>query len=146
VAQASFFITLMTMGQAAGVGIGVLIGDRFDKRYVAAACMLMHGAGLLMLTYAVHTLMLLAFAALHGVAWGLRGPFMQAIRADYFGRQAIGMIMGLSAAVIALGQIAGPLVAGAAADTFGNYRIGFTLLALTAAFGSLLFILARKPA
>ena len=27
----------------------------------------------------------IAFALLHGTAWGLRGPFMQAIRADYFG-------------------------------------------------------------
>lgn len=146
VAQASFFITLMTVGQAAGVGLGYLIGDRFQKRYVAAWCMLMHAAGMLMLTYATGPVMLVVFAALHGVAWGLRGPFMQAIRADYFGRNAIGMIMGLSAALIALGQIGGPLVAGAMADAYGNYRAGFTLLAVVAALGSLLFVLARKPA
>ena len=145
VAQASFFITLMTAGQAGGVGLGYLLGDRFEKRYVAAWCMVAHASGLLMLTYATGPVMLCAFAALHGVAWGLRGPFMQAIRADYFGRNAIGMIMGLSAAVIALGQIAGPLVAGAFADAFGNYRLGFTLLALTTGAGALLFILARKP-
>ena len=145
VAQASFFITLMTVGQAAGVGLGYLIGDHFQKRYVAAWCMLMHAAGLLMLTYATGPVMLAAFAALHGIAWGLRGPFMQAIRADYFGRNAIGMIMGLSAAVIALGQIGGPLIAGAFADAFGNYRAGFTLLAVTAALGSLLFVVAKKP-
>ena len=145
VAHASFFIMLMTVGQAAGVGLGYLIGDRFEKRYVAAWCMLMHAVGLLMLTYASGPFMLMVFAALHGVAWGLRGPFMQAIRADYFGRHAIGMIMGLSAAIIALGQIGGPLVAGAMADAFGNYRAGFTLLALVAAAGSLLFVMARKP-
>lgn len=145
VAQASFFITLMTVGQAAGVGLGYLIGDRYQKRYVAAWCMLMHAAGLLMLTYATHAAMLVVFAALHGMAWGLRGPFMQAIRADYFGRNAIGMIMGLSAAVIALGQIGGPLVAGAFADAFGNYRAGFTLLAVVAGLGSLLFVVAKKP-
>jgi MFS family permease len=145
VAQASFFITLMTVGQAAGVGLGYLIGDHFQKRYVAAWCMLMHAVGLLMLTYATGPVMLVVFAALHGVAWGLRGPFMQAIRADYFGRNAIGMIMGLSAAIIALGQIGGPLVAGAMADASGHYRTGFTLLAVLAALGSLLFVLARKP-
>jgi hypothetical protein len=64
--------------------------------------------GLLMLTYAVHRSCCGAFAVLHGVAWGLRGPFMQAMRADYFGRNAIGMIMGLSAVIVAMGQIAGP--------------------------------------
>ena len=146
VAQASLVITLMTVGQMAGVGLGYAIGDRFDKRHVAAICMLMHAAGMLMLTYASGIAMLAAFAALHGVAWGLRGPFMQAIRADYFGRTSIGMIMGVSGIIVALGQVGGPLLAGVFADIFGNYRAGFTILAVVAALGSLLFILARKPA
>jgi MFS family permease len=122
------------------------MGDRWNKRYVAAGCMLAHAAGLLMLTHAVHPLMLGLFAILHGGAWGLRGPFMQALRADYFGLQSIGMILGLSAVLISLGQVAGPLVAGAFADFTGHYRSGFTVLALVASTGSLLFLLARKPA
>jgi len=144
-AQASFVITLMTLAQACGVLLGAAMGDRWNKRYVAAGCMLSHMLGLLMLTYAVHPLMLGAFAVLHGVAWGLRGPFMQALRADYFGLQAIGMILGLSAIIISLGQVAGPLIAGVFADLSGNYRSGFTLLALVAGSGSVLFLLARKP-
>jgi sugar phosphate permease len=146
VAQAALVITLLTGAQIGGVLLGWLIGDRYDKRYISAACMLAHGVALLLLTYGHHaTAMVAAFAILHGVAWGLRGPLMQAIRADYFGRNAIGMILGLSTLIIAVGQIAGPLVAGALADWSGNYRIGFTLLALVAASGSLLFLLARKP-
>jgi MFS family permease len=70
---------------------------------------------------------------------------MQALRADYFGRNAIGMIMGLSAVIVALGQIAGPLVAGTLADLTGNYRLGFTVLALIAGTGSVLFLMARPP-
>jgi sugar phosphate permease len=145
-AQAGFVITLMTLAQAGGVLVGAAMGDRWNKRYVAAGCMLAHMLGLLMLTYAVHPLMLGAFAVLHGAAWGLRGPFMQALRADYFGLQSIGMILGLSAILISLGQVAGPLIAGAFADATGHYRSGFTLLALVAGSGSLLFLLARKPA
>jgi sugar phosphate permease len=144
-AQAGFVITLMTLSQACGVLVGATMGDRWDKRHVAAGCMLAHMAGLLMLTYAVHPWMLGAFAVLHGGAWGLRGPFMQALRADYFGLQSIGMILGLSAVLISLGQVAGPLIAGAFADASGNYRAGFTLLALVAGSGSVLFLLARKP-
>jgi sugar phosphate permease len=144
-AQASLVIMLMTLAQIGGLLLGALVGDRWDKRYIAAACMLAHMAGLLMLTYAVHPAMLGAFAVLHGMAWGLRGPFMQAMRADYFGLQAIGMIMGLSAFVIAIGQVLGPMVAGMFADAMGNYRMGFTLLALVAGSGSLLFLLAKKP-
>ncbi len=144
-AQASLFITLMTASQVGGVLVGWWIGDRFEKRLVAAGCMLMHASGLLMLTYADGTAMLVAFAVLHGGAWGLRGPFMQAIRADYFGRRSIGMILGLSALIIVIGQIGGPIVAGIFADATGNYRMGFTVLAILAGVGSLFFLLAKRP-
>jgi len=145
VAQAALVITLMTVAQVGGVMVGWAIGDRFEKRLIAAACMLMHAAGLLMLTYATGLAMLVAFAVLHGGAWGLRGPFMQAIRADYFGRRSIGMILGLSSVIIVVGQIGGPLIAGVLADMNGNYRAGFTVLAMLAGVGSLFFLLARRP-
>jgi MFS family permease len=146
VAQAALVITLMTVSQVGGVLVGWAIGDRFEKRLIAAACMLMHAAGLLALTYAAGPAMLVAFAALHGGAWGLRGPFMQAIRADYFGRRSIGMILGLSSLIVVIGQIGGPMIAGVLADMTGNYRAGFTVLAVLAGLGSLFFLLARRPA
>src|SRR4029077_4165714 len=137
---------LVTVFQIVGVAIGWLIGDRFDKRLIAAGCMLMHSAGLLLLTYASAMPMLVAFAVLHGIAWGLRGPFMQALRADYFGRSSIGMILGLSYMIIIIGQMGGPLMAGAFADAHGNYQVGFTLPAVLAGLGSLFSLLAKKPA
>jgi MFS family permease len=70
---------------------------------------------------------------------------MQAIRADYFGRRSIGMIMGLSSLIIVFGQIGGPMLAGAFADWTGNYRAGFTLLAVLAGVGSLFFLFAKPP-
>ncbi len=145
VAAASLVYTVLTVSQLGGVGIGWLIGDRYDKRLIAAACMLAHMTALLLLTYATNVAMVLAFAVLHGAAWGLRGPFMQALRADYFGRSAIGMILGLSFMIIVIGQVGGPMVAGIAADITGNYRAGFTILAVLAGMGSLFFILAKRP-
>lgn len=143
--QAALVYTLLTLSQIGGVAIGWLIGDRYDKRLIAATCMLMHMTGLLLLTYALSTPMLLAFAVLHGTAWGLRGPFMQALRADYFGRSAIGVILGLSLMIVVIGQVGGPMIAGIFADLTGSYRVGFTILALLAGLGSLFFVLARKP-
>ena len=145
VTTASWVILIMTFGQLAGVLMGATMGDWFDKSKVAALCMLAHGIGMLCLTYAKSMAMLVAFGVFQGIAWGLRGPFMQAIRADYFGRNAIGLILGLSAAIIALGQIAGPMIAGVLADLTGDYQLGFSLLALLAALGSLSFMLATKP-
>jgi MFS family permease len=146
VGAAAMVITLVTICQIGGVMIGWVIGDRYEKRLIAAACMLMHALGLLSLTYASGHGAVIAFAALHGVAWGLRGPFMQAIRADYFGRRAIGMIMGLSFLIIVVGQVGGPMIAGVMADATGNYRAGFTVLAVLAGLGSMFFVLAKRPA
>jgi sugar phosphate permease len=142
---ATLAFTLVMVGQFAGVMLGWMIGDRFQKRLVAAGCMLMHAAGLLMLTYATGPVVLAVSALVHGAAWGLRGPFMQAIRADYFGRGSIGMIIGLSSVIVVFGNAGGPLLAGAFADWTGNYRTGFTILAVMAGLGSLFFLMARPP-
>ena len=145
VAAASLVISLVTTCQIGGVLLGWAIGDRYKKRLIAAACMLAHATALLLLTYAVSLPMVIAFAILHGTAWGLRGPMMQAMRADYFGRSSIGMILGLSFMIIVVGQVGGPIIPGIFADITGDYRVGFTILALLAGLGSGFFLLARKP-
>jgi|AntAceMinimDraft_1070359.scaffolds.fasta_scaffold06130_5 MFS family permease len=145
IAEGSVYIMLMTMFQVAGVLLGGYLGDKFEKRLVASACMLLHATGLIALTYAQGTFDLVLFAVAHGLAWGLRGPFMQAIRADYFGRKAIGMILGLSAMITALGQGIGPLLAGILGDMTGNYVLGFNVLSGLAIFGALIFWLAKRP-
>jgi len=145
IAQAAFYITLMTGFQVIGVLLGGVLGDRLQKNRVAAVCMTMHMVGMLMLTYALGPVMLVLFAVFHGLAWGIRGPFMQAIRADYFGRKSIGMILGLSAMITAFGQISGPLLAGIMGDATGNYDLGFTVLALIAGAGTFLFWFAKPP-
>jgi MFS family permease len=71
---------------------------------------------------------------------------MQALRADYFGRSAIGMILGLSYSIIIIGQVGGPMIAAVFADLTGSYRVGFTVVALLAGLGSLFFLLAKRPA
>ncbi|MFM9971367.1 MAG: MFS transporter [Burkholderiales bacterium] len=142
---AALVMGLMTAGQFAGIVLAGILGDRYDKRLLAAGCTFFHMAGMLLLTYATSYAMLIGFAALHGIAWGLRGPLMQAMRADYFGRKAIGLIAGLSFTIVLIGQVVGPVFAGALADTTGNYQAGFTILALLAGLGSVFFLLVKPP-
>ena len=145
ISEAALFYTLVLVFQVGGILLGWAIGDKYDKRYIAATCMLAHMMGLLLLAYATGPLMLVVFAMLHGTAWGLRGPFMAAMRADYFGRKEIGMILGLSSLIVVLGQVGGPMLAGILADTFGNYRAAFTVLACLAGGGSVFFLALKKP-
>ena len=144
-ALASLYITIATAGQFVGVVCGWVIPERIEKRKVTALTMLFHASGMLMLTYASGSVILVLSALVHGIGWGLRGPFIAAMRADYFGRNSIGMILGLSSMIMVIGQIGGPLIAGAFADWLGNYRAGFTLIAALAAIGSLFFWMAKRP-
>lgn len=143
--QAAGVVALMTVMQATGQVAGGWLGDRVSKRRIAAACMLAHGVALVVLALATAFWMVLGFAVLHGLAWGMRGPLMSAIRADYFGSLAFGTITGISSMIVMLGMMGGPLVAGILADVTGSYVPGFTLLAALAALGSLAFVLARRP-
>jgi sugar phosphate permease len=145
VGSAALVVTMMTLMQVCGMLIGAAVGDRFDKRSIAAVCMFMHMVGMLLVALAASLLMVVSFAVLHGLAWGIRGPLMQAIRADYFGRSSFGVIMGLSSTIVMLGQIGGPVIAGLMADRTGNYESGFTLMAVLAGLGSGFFIFARRP-
>jgi sugar phosphate permease len=144
-ALASLYITIATAGQFVGVVCGWVIPEKIEKRKVTALTMLLHASGMLMLTYASGSVILVLSALVHGFGWGLRGPFIAAMRADYFGRNSIGMILGLSSMIMVIGQIGGPLIAGAFADWLGNYRAGFTLIAALAAIGSLFFWMAKRP-
>lgn len=135
-------VTLMFM---LGTLAGGWIGDHSSKRVMALGCMGMHAVGMVLLAHASGGLMVAAFVVIHGSAWGMRGPQMAALRADYFGRASFGAIMGISNMVVILGAIAGPLIAGYMYDQTGSYRIGFDVLAGLAAAGSIFFALARRP-
>jgi sugar phosphate permease len=143
--RAGGVVALLTVMQAVGQLSGGWLGDRFSKRRIAAACMLAHAAGLIVLAFAAAFWMVLLFAVLHGSAWGMRGPLMGAIRADYFGSAAFGTITGISSMVLMVGMMGGPLVAGILADRTGSYVPGFSVLAAVSALGSVFFLLARRP-
>lgn len=143
--SASFVLLGVTVAQILGMVAGGAVGDRVDKRWACSIAMWGHVAGLGLLAFAAGPVMIWSFVVLHGIAWGVRGPLMSAIRADYFGSSAFGQIMGYSSVVLMFGMVGGPLLAGIMADVTGSYRIGFTILAGLAASGSVLFALARPP-
>ncbi len=143
--EASFVGGAMPLLQFVGQIGGGVLGDRVNKRLLASLAMIGHMIGLLLLTYATSRWMIWLFVPFHGLAWGVRGPLMQALRADYFGATSFAKIMGLSSVIVMMGMMGGPLVAGILADRTGDYRLGFTVLALLAGAGMMFFVLATPP-
>ena len=144
-AAAGGVVALMTGCQVLGQLGGGYLGDLFDKRLIAAVCMVGHGVAMVVIAYAQSLVMVVAFALLHGIAWGVRGPLMVGLRADYFGPGSFGTIMGFSSLIVMLGMSGGPIFAGYMADLYGSYQVGFLFIAGSALLGALCFLLARPP-
>jgi len=144
-ARAAQVVTVMTFVTGVGQLAGGPIGDRFDKRKVAAIAMWTHAFAFAVLAVRADVWTGFAFAALHGFAWGVRGPLMTSLRADYFGPQYFASIMGVTMTILMLGQLSGPIFAGFVADAAGSYRPAFLALAAFGAVASLAFWFARPP-
>jgi MFS family permease len=143
--RAAAMVTVVTVVSGVGQLLGGPIGDRFDKRIVAAIAMWAHAAAIALLAVSTLEVAVVAFAAVHGLAWGVRGPMMTSLRADYFGPRHFASIMGASMAVFMVGQLIGPVFAGSMADAFGDYRAAFLGLAAAAAVSSIAFWFATPP-
>lgn len=142
---AGLVVALMTAFQMIGQILGGFLGDRFNKRFVCVGCMLGHATGFFLLAYADSLAMVIAFAVLHGLGWGVRGPLMVAFRADYFGPGSFGTIMGFSSLIVMFGMSGGPIIAGLMADASGSYESSFALLASGSLLGAIFFWAAKRP-
>ncbi|MHA6629805.1 MFS transporter [Pseudonocardia sichuanensis] len=143
-ATAGLAVALMSTGQLLGQVVTGVIGDRVDKRILAAVCMVVHTVALVALATVSGAGLLVLAATVHGVAWGLRGPVMTALRADYFGVGSFGSIMGWSAGFVSIGLVVGPLLGTALAGANG-YRAAFLVLAAVTATGTIAFGIVRRP-
>lgn len=144
--QASYVAGALPLMQLAGMALGGYLGDRINKRLIASVAMCGHVGGMLLLAWAPNVFVVVLFVVLHGLAWGARGPLMQAMRADYFGSSSFAAIMGVSSLIVMIGPIAGPLAAGWLADTTGSYVTGFVALSILTALGMLFFVFTKPPA
>jgi MFS family permease len=103
------------------------LGDRFDRRRVAALGFVLASLGLLSLGYvdSVRTWMLVPSLILVGLGWGGPVPMMPALLRQYFGRARLATVLGVVMGVAALGSMVGPPLAGLTFDRLGSYQIAW---------------------
>jgi sugar phosphate permease len=142
---AALVITILSGSTIIGRIVGGVLGDRLPKQILAALGMAGSAGALVILAMASSLGPALAYGIIHGISWGMRGPLMSAMRADYFGRTHFGKIYGVSLVLIAAGSMLGPIFAGVMADLLGNYQLGFIILAGISGAGSVLFLITRSP-
>ncbi len=143
--MAGFLGTALMLTQLVGQMGGGWLGDRYSKQRLVTLAMGGHLVGMVLFTFASAPWMIWAFVPFHGLAWGVRGPLLQAIRADYFGTSSFGRIMGWSSMIMMLGTMSGPIVVGVLRDATGTYTLGFGVVTALASLAIGFFLLAGRP-
>jgi MFS family permease len=123
------------------IGIGSLVGrfavgavaDRMGRPRALVAVMLSLGLSMALWLAAGSYLPLAAFALWMGLSYGGSVSLMPALCMDLFGARAVSSIIGTLYTGAALGNLAGPWLAGAVFDTTGSYAgVVWGCLALSA--------------
>jgi len=136
--------TLAMISIVGRVGFGRL-GDIFDKRYVMAICLALIALGCFILANTQTWWHVIPFLIIYSPGYGGGAALVHAIRAEYFGRQHFGTIMGFMDLAQMFGIVLGPVFAGWVFDVTGSYRIAFITFAIAAAIAMLLILFARRP-
>jgi sugar phosphate permease len=143
VQKAAFSIGLLTLVSIIGrLSFGYL-GDYVTKRYLFMVAYALTGAGLLVLMNARTMGMVYVFIFLFGVGFGGTVPLMPAIRAEYFGRAALGKIQGFMNPVMMFAGAVGPIFSGYVFDSTGSYRISFMVTGVLTFCASVAVFFAR---
>jgi MFS family permease len=87
----------------------------------------------------------LAYSGLFGFSLGGILVVPPVAFADYFGRESLGAIRGVTEPFTSFGQAIGALGAGAIFDITGSYEFAFMSFAIFAGFTALLLLTARPP-
>jgi len=137
-------VTVLSIAGRFGLG---WLSDFFDKRYIIAISFALMSLGMFALCSVDRWWVMLLFLFLFPIGYGgaitLRGTLLR----EYFGRAALGRLIGLVMGASAVGGMIGPTFAGYIFDTRGNYTVAWISLGLASSLTVLLMLgIGKKPA
>ena len=120
----------LAVGLVGLIGIGSLVGrfsigwlaDRIGRAPTLVLMQLTMGLSYLLWAAAGGHALLVLFALWFGLSYGSIVSLLPAICMDYFGGRSVASVVGALYSGAAVGNLLGPVLAGAAFDHFGHYR------------------------
>ena len=131
------------------IGVGSLVGrfsigllaDRLGRAQTLVLMQLSMGLSYLLWAVAGGPVLLVLFALWFGLSYGSIVSLLPAICMDYFGGRSVASVVGALYSGAAVGNLLGPVLAGAAFDHFGHY---FGVMALCLLLGLLATWASRR--
>lgn len=134
VAASALLSVLGGMGVLGRVGIGALTERIGTLRLFKLSVVMMAASYVLWLVFADYRL-LLAFAALLGLGYGLRISLMPVVLIEFFGLGNLGAILGIFFTASGISALCGPILAGLIIDYTGGYQWGIVFALTMGALG-----------
>jgi MFS family permease len=143
--RASGALGFAILASVAGRLLFGLLADRFPKRYVMAAALLIHAVAVLFLFRIQSAGALPAFVIAFGPALGGAAVLMPLLVGECFGLISFGKILGLIMLAATLGAAIGQVLTGWIFDVTGHYTIAFVLHLAAFLAGAALVCFLRPP-
>ena len=126
-------LSIIAIAGAVGSVAGGLFVERFRLQSVLCINILASGLVFLLLYQAVGlgaadvwgVVMVFLMSILHGAFHGARMPLLNIAWADFFGRQSLGLVMGISSLFLFAANAIGPVFAALFYDFSGSYTFPF---------------------
>ena len=143
--QAALMVSAFAFSQMLSGPVWSAVGRRVQVRVLLAAAGFIVAAGAI--ATAASSTLLPGLAAAVGVGSGVGGLhlLLRLAWADYYGREHLGTIRGITLSAQVGGQALGPIIAGVAFDWTGGYQWPFLLFTGVASLSGLLVLAATPP-
>ena len=125
---------------------GGVLGDRFDKRRVAATAFALLGVGFVGMSFTSEPWHLVFFVLLMAPGFGMASPVIPSLVADTFGAKPFPIIYSLAIVPGTVITLFAPATVGWSADTFGSYQFAFYSAGGLALLGVLMALKLPAPA
>jgi len=153
-----YLVSMEFSREAAGLTASVLIlvsamgrfvlgwlTSRLDTRYLLAFALLLQALGMVALTRVEGLGMAALFVGLFGPGYGGVITLRLTMQAEFFGSKAFGAIQGIMMAILIIGTMASPLLAGYCFDLYGTYGPAWLVMAILLFLAIPISILVRPP-
>lgn len=143
---AATLISVIGLAGFAGRLVTGPLSDRCGRLLTLGTCLTLEAVAFCGLAVSSGLSWLYPSAALFGFSYGGTTALFPAIVGDFYGRLAVGVIVGFIFSLAGSMAAFGPIVAGYLHDVYGSYDIAFLLSAFLNLFGAVLLCFVKKPA